>query len=101
MTAMNLDQINLNDQDVHYDTSAEESNEINEKIDGINDINKLKGKLQELSGRLISLSIQTSATNKRIESSLKMLTAQLYDMRKNVDFIRAYIEVGIVWNEDD
>ncbi|WP_341750089.1 hypothetical protein [Candidatus Tisiphia endosymbiont of Sialis lutaria] len=47
------------------------------------------------------MSIQTSNTNKRIESSLKMLTTQLYDMRKNMDFIRAYIEVGIVWDEDD
>ncbi|OZG31389.1 MULTISPECIES: hypothetical protein [Rickettsieae] len=103
MTTINLDQINMDNQDDPYDTSAEEGKEINEnkKIDEINDIDKLKGKLQELSGRLISLSIQTSNTNKRIESSLKMLTTQLYDMRKNMDFIRAYIEVGIVWDEDD
>ncbi len=64
-------------------------------------LQEIKGKLLALSGRIVVFTHETFHTNKRVESSLKALTKQLYDMQQNVDFIRSYIEVGRKRDEDD
>ncbi|MCC8371426.1 MAG: hypothetical protein LN568_01475 [Rickettsia endosymbiont of Pseudomimeciton antennatum] len=64
-------------------------------------LQEIKGKLLALSGRIVVFTHETFHTNKRVESSLRALTKQLYDMQQNVDFIRSYIEVGRERDDED
>lgn len=44
---------------------------------------------------------ETIRDQKKNETYLKVLTKEIYDIQKTVDFLRAYIQRQIEWDEED
>jgi ATP-dependent 26S proteasome regulatory subunit len=64
-------------------------------------IRSLKGELSSLYGYIGIFRSDTIRDQNKNETYLKVLTKQIYDMQKTLDFVRAHIERQREWDEED
>ncbi len=58
-------------------------------------INKLEGKILGLTGNILALRIELISEHKKFENYFKILSKQIYEMKKDLDFVRSYLDIAI------
>ncbi|WP_341763800.1 hypothetical protein [Candidatus Tisiphia endosymbiont of Beris chalybata] len=74
-------------------------NNINENWQHEKGMKELEGKIFALSGNVLALRIELTEDHRKIESYFRVLTDQLFEMQKNIEFIRAYLDIQVADDE--
>ena len=58
-------------------------------------VQEIEGKLLGLSGNVLALRSEIGVSHKKLESYFNILSKQIYEMKKDLDYLRSYLDMGV------
>lgn len=58
-------------------------------------VKEIEGKLLGLSGNVLALRSEIGVSHKKLESYFNILSKQIYEMKKDLDYLRSYLDTEV------
>ncbi|WP_341764490.1 hypothetical protein [Candidatus Tisiphia endosymbiont of Beris chalybata] len=58
-------------------------------------IKELESKILGLSGNVLALRSEIGVNHKKLENYFKILSKQIYEMKKDLDYLRSYLDIEV------